>query len=95
VRPARLSLMTNECVSVHSIESMFFRMRFKEDSLRMIMWSRHSRRSEPIKRSAYAFCHGDRGAVSTSRIPIAPLAAGMLLRKYNRDRAVDNAARGE
>src|SRR5207245_3075092 len=25
-------------------------------------WSRHSRRIEPITRSAYAFCHGERGA---------------------------------
>jgi len=26
---------------------------------------------EPITRSTYAFCHGDRGAVITSVIPIA------------------------
>ena len=26
------------------------------------MWSRHSRRIEPITRSTYAFCHGERGA---------------------------------
>jgi hypothetical protein len=30
-------------------------------------WSRHSRRIEPITRSAYAFCHGERGAMTTSR----------------------------
>ncbi|CAN5781190.1 hypothetical protein BH18ACI4_BH18ACI4_17360 [soil metagenome] len=27
------------------------------------MWSRRSRRSEPIKTLRVAFCHGDRGAV--------------------------------
>jgi hypothetical protein len=27
------------------------------------MWSRHSRRIEPIRRSAYPFCQGDRGEV--------------------------------
>jgi hypothetical protein len=33
-------------------------------------WSRHSRRIEPISRSAYPFCHGDRGDVGRSRMPI-------------------------
>src|SRR5258707_15131903 len=37
-------------------------------------WSRHSRRIEPISRSTYPFCQGDRGAVGRSRIP-------MLLRR--------------
>jgi Domain of unknown function (DUF4268) len=27
----------------------------------MITWSRHSRRIDPIERSTYPFCHGDRG----------------------------------
>jgi hypothetical protein len=31
-------------------------------------WSRHSRRIEPISRSAKGFCHGLCGAVSSSRI---------------------------
>jgi alkyldihydroxyacetonephosphate synthase len=34
-------------------------------------WSRHSRRIEPIAFSQYPFCHGDRGAVGRSRMPIA------------------------
>src|ERR1700747_3277671 len=34
-------------------------------------WSRHSRRIEPIALSQYPFCHGDRGAVGRSRMPIA------------------------
>jgi hypothetical protein len=33
-------------------------------------WSRHSRRIEPISLSAYAFCHGERGDVGWSRMPI-------------------------
>ena len=35
--------------------------------------SRHSRRMEPMRRSAYAFCHGERGAVRSACMPI-PLA---------------------
>jgi hypothetical protein len=34
------------------------------------MWSRHSRRSEPMSRSAYAFCHGDLAAVLMNRIAL-------------------------
>src|ERR1700674_1245406 len=37
----------------------------------MITWSRHSRRIDPIERSTYPFCHGDRGAMGRSRMPIA------------------------
>ena len=33
-------------------------------------WSRHSRRSVPMRRSTYGFCQGDRGAVLTSWIPM-------------------------
>jgi len=36
-----------------------------------ITWSRHSRRIEPITRSTYGFCQGDRGAVTTSVMLIA------------------------
>ena len=36
----------------------------------MITWSRHSRRRVPITRSTKGFCHGDRGAVTTSSMPI-------------------------
>jgi hypothetical protein len=32
--------------------------------------SKHSRRMEPISRSTYGFCHGERGAVITSSIPM-------------------------
>ena len=35
------------------------------------MWSRHSRRIEPVSLSTYAFCHGDRGAIGRSRMPMA------------------------
>src|SRR5476649_107111 len=35
------------------------------------MWSRHSRRIEPMSLSTYAFCHGDRGAIGRSRMPMA------------------------
>jgi len=27
------------------------------------LWSKHSRRMEPISRSTYGFCHGERGAL--------------------------------
>jgi hypothetical protein len=33
-------------------------------------WSRHSHRIMPISLSTYGFCHGDRGAVGLSRMPI-------------------------
>ena len=33
-------------------------------------WSRHSRRMEPITRSAKGFCQGALGAVITCRIPM-------------------------
>ena len=36
----------------------------------MIEWSRHSRLTLPIRRSTYGFCHGLRGAVTTSSTPI-------------------------
>src|SRR5450759_5258388 len=35
------------------------------------MWSRHSRRIEPMSLSTYAFCQGDRNAIGRSRIPMA------------------------
>jgi hypothetical protein len=38
-------------------------------------WSRQSGRIEPIALSQYPFCHGDRGAVGRSRMPIARRAA--------------------
>ena len=46
-------------------------MRRKCRSLKMIKWSRHSRLTLPIRRSTYGFCHGLRGAVTTSSTPIA------------------------
>ena len=33
--------------------------------------SRHSRRTVPIRRSAYPFCQGDLGEIGRSRIPMA------------------------
>src|SRR5260370_26025893 len=35
------------------------------------MWSRNSRRTEPMSLSTEAFCQGDRGATGRSRMPIA------------------------
>src|ERR1039458_10006580 len=35
------------------------------------MWSRHSRRIEPMSLSTYAFCQGERNAIGRSRIPMA------------------------
>jgi integrase/recombinase XerD len=35
------------------------------------LWSTHSRRIDPINRSAKAFCHGEPGAMGSSRMPIA------------------------
>src|SRR5215471_11001084 len=42
-------------------------------------WSRQSRRIEPISLSAYPFCHGDRGEIGRSRIPIVALAPATRL----------------
>jgi hypothetical protein len=42
-------------------------MAFSVDSIR----SKHSRRTVPIRRSTYGFCHGDPGEIGRSRIPIA------------------------
>jgi hypothetical protein len=35
------------------------------------MWSTHSRRSDPISRSAKPFCQREAGAVGLSRMPMA------------------------
>src|SRR5664280_2353708 len=35
------------------------------------MWSRHSRRIEPMSLSTYAFCQGERNAIGRSRMPMA------------------------
>ena len=35
------------------------------------MWSTHSRRIDPISRSAKPFCQGEAGAVGLSRMPMA------------------------
>jgi hypothetical protein len=42
-------------------------MRLAED----MMWSKHSRRIDPINRSAKPFCHGEAGAIGLSRMPMA------------------------
>src|SRR5262249_39654631 len=68
-----------------------------------IMWSRHSRRIVPISLSTYGFCHGDRGAVGLSRMPMArnrclkttPYAVEQLIvrmAKENRDWGYDRIA---
>src|SRR6202008_3703935 len=40
-------------------------------SPRTMMWSTHSRRIDPISRSAKAFCQGDAGVMGLSRMPMA------------------------
>jgi hypothetical protein len=55
-------------------------------------WSRHSRRMEPITRSTYPFCHGERGAVRSWPMPMLPIvawtAAKALSRSWRRNRGV-------
>jgi hypothetical protein len=46
-----------------------------------MMWSTHSRRIDPISRSAKPFCQGEAGAVGLSRMPMAQSAGD--------DRAID------
>src|SRR4030081_2727732 len=36
-----------------------------------MMWSKHSRRIDPISRSAKQFCQGEAGAIGLSRMPMA------------------------
>jgi hypothetical protein len=36
-----------------------------------MMWSKHSRRTDPISRSAKPFCRGEAGAIGLSRMPMA------------------------
>src|SRR6202140_4781762 len=36
-----------------------------------MIWSKHSRRIDPISRSAKPFCQGEAGAIGLSRIPMA------------------------
>jgi hypothetical protein len=36
-----------------------------------MMWSKHSRRIDPISRSAKPFCQGEADAVGLSRMPMA------------------------
>ena len=40
-------------------------------SPRTMMWSTHSRRIDPISRSAKPFCQGDAGVIGLSRMPMA------------------------
>ena len=47
---------------------------------------RHSRRMEPTSRSAKGFCHGDRGAARTSRMPI-DFAVSQNFSPYTRSRS--------
>src|SRR5450756_157582 len=47
------------------------RIRRRCASPNTIMWSRHSRRIEPMSLSTYAFCQGDRNAIGRSRMPMA------------------------
>src|SRR5664279_456414 len=53
---------------------MIFRIRRRCASPKTTTWSKHSRRIDPINRSAKPFCQGEAGAVGLSRIPIAQSA---------------------
>src|ERR1700757_3533080 len=46
-------------------------MRRRCTSPRTMMWSKHSRRIDPISRSATPFCQGEAGAIGLSRMPMA------------------------
>src|SRR5467141_3023904 len=47
------------------------RIRRRCTSPKTMMWSTHSRRIDPISRSAKPFCQGEAGAVGLSRMPMA------------------------
>src|SRR6201997_563430 len=47
------------------------RIRLRCASPKISIRSRHSRRTVPIRRSAYPFCQGDLGEIGRSRIPMA------------------------
>src|SRR6476660_2965542 len=49
-------------------------MRRRCTSPRTVMWSRHSRRIDPISRSAKPFCQGEAGAIGLSRMPMCQSA---------------------
>jgi hypothetical protein len=53
------------CTTLHRADMI--RRRCASPSI--IMWSRHSRRIEPMSRFTCSFCHGDRGAIGRSRMP--------------------------
>jgi hypothetical protein len=55
------------------------------------LWSRHSRRMEPM-RSAYPFCHGERGAEQTWRMPV-PSSVHQRQRTHCRDRGRETLER--
>src|SRR5215813_11429865 len=48
-----------------------FRIRRRCASPKTMMWSAHSRRIDPISRSAKPFCQGEAGAIGLSRMPMA------------------------
>jgi hypothetical protein len=54
--------------------------------LKMITWSRHSRRTEPMILSTYGFCQGARGATTTSSIPF-PLTRARKAGPYDASRS--------
>ena len=53
------------------IASVRFQNLTQMASPRTMMWSTHSRRIDPISRSAKPFCQGEAGAVGLSRMPMA------------------------
>ena len=48
-------------------------------SPKTIMWSTHSRRIEPINRSAKAFCQGEAGAIGLSLMLCVPKTSSVLV----------------
>src|SRR5215468_2139727 len=61
-------------------------------ALRITQWSRQSLRIEPISRSAYGFCQGLRGAVSTSSICSDASANELRCRRCGLDLGGDTGA---
>src|SRR5882724_4539553 len=64
VRDRGASLSKAKCVRVSLI-------RRRCASPKTMMWSKHSRRIDPINRSAKPFCQGEAGAIGLSRMPMA------------------------
>src|SRR5215469_2586228 len=72
-RPMERGILVQRAMNARFIiiHGILPRIRRRCASPNTIMWSRHSRRIVPISLSTYGFCHGERGAVGLSRMPMA------------------------